>query len=41
MAHIELTAEGWRTLVELFALRRSEAFGQTVAKWQAFREAMS
>ena len=38
-AHIELSPDGWRTLVEMFALRRPEAFEQIVIRWRAFKEA--
>ena len=38
-AHIELSPDGWRTLVEMFALRRPEAFEQIVARGRALKEA--
>ena len=37
-ADIELSPDGWRTLVEMFALRRPEAFEQIVIRWRAFKE---
>jgi hypothetical protein len=39
LAHLTLTPDGWTTLVELFALRRPDAFARVVAKVEALRAA--